>query len=89
MTTRLYTHAACLDHDPGRLHPERPARLEAVLTALEAPDFASLERIEAPRAERQQIERVHDPRYVELVLSAVPGCSERATRSVSLSHSVR
>ena len=72
MTTRLYTHAACLDHDPGRLHPERPARLEAVLTALEAPDFATLERIEAPLAERAQIERVHDPGYVEMVLSSVP-----------------
>ena len=72
MTTRLYTHAACLDHDPGRLHPERPARLEAVLAALEAPAFAGLERIEAPRAELEQIERVHDPRYVEMVIAAVP-----------------
>jgi acetoin utilization deacetylase AcuC-like enzyme len=72
MTTRLYTHAACLDHDPGRLHPERPARLEAVLAALEAPDFALLDRVEAPRAERAQLARVHDPDYVEMVLAAVP-----------------
>ena len=72
MTTRLYTHAACLDHDPGRLHPERPARLEAVLAALEAPEFAMLDRVEAPRAERGQLARVHDPDYVEMVLAAVP-----------------
>jgi acetoin utilization deacetylase AcuC-like enzyme len=72
MTTRLYTHAACLDHDPGRLHPERPARLQAVLAALESPDFAELERVEAPRAERAQIGRVHDPSYVDMVLAAVP-----------------
>ncbi|MBM3547108.1 MAG: histone deacetylase family protein [Alphaproteobacteria bacterium] len=72
MTTRLYTHAACLDHDPGRLHPERPARLQAVLAALDGPDFADLERIEAPRAERAQIGRVHASDYVDALLSAVP-----------------
>ncbi len=72
MLTRLYTHAACLDHDPGRLHPERPARLEAVLAAFEDPAFAELERVEAPRAERLQLERVHDAGYVEMVLAAVP-----------------
>jgi acetoin utilization deacetylase AcuC-like enzyme len=72
MTTRLYTHSACLDHDPGRLHPERSERLEAVLQALDAPEFAALERIEAPRAERFQIERVHAPFYVDYVLRAVP-----------------
>jgi len=72
MTTRLYTHPACLEHDPGRLHPERPARLQAVLAALEGPDFASLERLEAPRAERTQIGRVHDPDFVDMLLSAVP-----------------
>lgn len=72
MTTRLYTHPACLEHDPGRLHPERPERLKAVLDALDAPEFAALERIEAPRAERLQIERVHAPFYVDYVLRAVP-----------------
>lgn len=72
MTTRLYTHAACLDHDPGRLHPERPARLQAVLAALEGPDFAALERLEAPRAKRAQIGRVHDLDYVDMLLAAVP-----------------
>ena len=30
-----WTHAACLDHDPGTEHPERPARLRAVLDALD------------------------------------------------------
>ena len=34
MGTILYTHAACLEHDPGRAHPECPARLTAVLAAL-------------------------------------------------------
>ena len=30
----LYTHRACLAHDPGTGHPESPARLRAVLEAI-------------------------------------------------------
>jgi acetoin utilization deacetylase AcuC-like enzyme len=72
VTTRLYTHPACLDHDMGPGHPERPARLEAILTALQAPAFAALDRQEAPRAEIDQIVRAHPQGYVEAVLAAVP-----------------
>ncbi|MFQ5775948.1 MAG: histone deacetylase family protein [Kiloniellaceae bacterium] len=72
MTTLVYSHAACFEHDPGRMHPENPARLEAVLSALEGPDFATLERREAPAAERAQIARVHPERYIERVFQAVP-----------------
>src|SRR5205085_9864636 len=38
MTTLLYTHPLCLEHDPGSYHPESPARLQAVLAALAAPE---------------------------------------------------
>ncbi|MDH3473500.1 MAG: histone deacetylase family protein [Rhodospirillales bacterium] len=72
MTTLLYSHPACIDHDPGRMHPECPARLKAVLEALEAPEFAALERRQAPRAEQAQIARVHGADYVAAVLAAVP-----------------
>ncbi|MDH3597555.1 MAG: histone deacetylase family protein [Rhodospirillales bacterium] len=72
MTTLLYTHPACFDHDPGRMHPESPARLKAVLSAFDAPEFKDLERREAPRAERAQIARVHDEAYVDGALAAVP-----------------
>jgi acetoin utilization deacetylase AcuC-like enzyme len=72
MTTLLYTHPAFFDHDPGRMHPESPARLKAVLSALEAPEFKGLERREAPRAEQAQIARVHDQEYVAGALAAVP-----------------
>ena len=41
MTTLLYSHPACIEHDPGSGHPERPERLTAVLGALETPDFAA------------------------------------------------
>jgi len=72
MTTLLYTHPACLEHDPGPYHPESPARLRAVLAALEAPEFARLERREAPEAARDDIARVHPRRFIERMLAAVP-----------------
>jgi acetoin utilization deacetylase AcuC-like enzyme len=72
MTTLLYTHPACLDHDPGRHHPESPARLRAVLAALDAPEFARLERREAPEAALDDIERVHPRSFIERLLAAVP-----------------
>lgn len=72
MTTLLYTHEACFQHDTGRHHPERAARLEAVLDALAGDAFAALDRRSAPRAELAQIARVHPMSYVERVLAAVP-----------------
>jgi acetoin utilization deacetylase AcuC-like enzyme len=72
MTTLLYTHPACLEHDPGRHHPESPARLQAVLEALDTPEFARLERREAPPAGLDDIARVHPRRFVERMLAAVP-----------------
>jgi acetoin utilization deacetylase AcuC-like enzyme len=72
MTTLLYTHPACLDHDPGDYHPESPARLRAVLEALGTPEFARLERREAPEADIDDIARVHPGRFVERMLAAVP-----------------
>jgi len=72
MTTFLYTHPACLDHDPGRHHPESPARLRAVLAALDDPEFARLERSEAPEAAREDLLRVHPRRHVDGILGTVP-----------------
>ena len=72
MTTRLYTHATCLEHDPGRHHPESPARLRAVLAALDGPEFAPLERRKAPEAALDDLLRVHSRRHVERILGAVP-----------------
>src|SRR5215471_424047 len=72
MTTFLYTHPACLEHDPGRHHPEAPARLHAVLDALADPEFARLERREAPKAALEDLLRVHPRPHVERLLRAVP-----------------
>ena len=72
MTTLLYTHPACLEHDPGRHHPESAARLRAVLDALADPEFDRLERREAPEATLEDLLRVHPRRHVKHILSAVP-----------------
>jgi acetoin utilization deacetylase AcuC-like enzyme len=69
---RVCTHPACLEHDPGAGHAESPARLRAVLAALDDPRFASQERIEAPRATRAQLQRVHSARYVEHIVASAP-----------------
>jgi acetoin utilization deacetylase AcuC-like enzyme len=73
MTTLLYTHPICVEHEPGDQHPERPDRLRAVQAALDGDDFAGLKRREAPRAEVADIENVHEQRYVEDVFENVPG----------------
>ena len=73
MTTALVSHPACLTHDTGPGHPERKERLVAILAALEGPEFAPLLRIEAPRASRAQLIRVHTKTYVEQSLAAMPG----------------
>ncbi|MGA8551597.1 MAG: histone deacetylase family protein [Stellaceae bacterium] len=72
MTTLLFTHPACLEHDPGSHHPESADRLRAVLAALSGPEFARLERREAPQAALDDVLRVHSRHHVERVLGAVP-----------------
>lgn len=76
MPTLLITHLACLDHDMGPQHPERPDRLRAVLDALEAPDFAALNREEAPEATVEQLSRPHPREFVEAILSIRPDLGE-------------
>ena len=73
MSTRLYSHRACLEHDTGFGHPESPDRLRAVLAELTAPAFDALDRCDAPKAEPAQLYRVHDVRYVRAVLDAASG----------------
>ena len=71
-TMALFSHPACADHDTGPGHPERAERLRAVERALAAPRFAALDRREAPRATRAQLERIHAPAAVERTLAAIP-----------------
>ena len=72
MTTWLFTHPACLKHEMGPHHPECPDRLRAILAALAAPEFAPLARRQAPTTTVDTLAFVHDRRFVEAVLAAIP-----------------
>lgn len=72
MTTLLVTHKACLDHLTPPGHPERPARLSALETALSDARFKSLVRADAPRAKIEIVALVHPGDYIETIEKAVP-----------------
>ena len=65
----IYTHPACLAHDPGPEHPERPARLEAVLAGLRA-EHGELDWREAPLAKLGDLRRVHTEALLREVLDS-------------------
>ena len=66
---RIYTHPACLRHDPGSSHPECPARLTAVTNALKAA-LPELRWVEAPVATRRALTRVHTGALLAQVLDS-------------------
>ena len=69
-----FHHDAGLAHDiPG--HPERPARIVVLEAEMERNDWFGWERVEAPRATAEQLERVHPAAHVALIerLSAQGG----------------
>ena len=73
MTVALISHPDCLRHDMGVLHPESPARLEAISEQLIASGLdALLRHYVAPAATREQLERVHDPGYVDFIFQSAP-----------------
>jgi acetoin utilization deacetylase AcuC-like enzyme len=69
MAFPVFTHAACLAHDTGPGHAERPQRLGAVIEALRE-GFDDIDWREAPRASRGQLLRVHDEALLDAVLES-------------------
>jgi acetoin utilization deacetylase AcuC-like enzyme len=62
------THPRFLDHLAGRGHPERPARLEAVLAGAQTSDVADeLVPVEPRAATREELERVHPAGYLDAI----------------------
>jgi len=72
MPTLFLSHPACLKHDTGPGHPERPDRLRAIERALADPAFAKLNRAEAPLADLKTIELVHPSAHIEAIRAAEP-----------------
>ena len=67
--TALISHDACLGHETPPGHPERVARLEHVLAALEPLDLV---RVKAPLAAEDDILRVHPASYLDGLRQALP-----------------
>ncbi len=72
MTTAFLTHPDCLDHVTPPGHPERVARLEAILARLDAPEFAPLLRVDAPLADEAEVLRCHPQSYLDRIKGALP-----------------
>ena len=72
-STAYITHADCLRHDMGGGHPECPDRLVAIAERMRASGM--IERVlclEAPLADADDLKRVHNPRYVDLIFEHAP-----------------
>ncbi|WP_037313919.1 histone deacetylase family protein [Ruegeria halocynthiae] len=69
MTTALLTHADCLEHVTPEGHPERVARLEHILHALESLD---LNRKTAPLAADDDLLRIHPESHIRDIRSNRP-----------------
>jgi acetoin utilization deacetylase AcuC-like enzyme len=67
------SHYECHDHVTGDLHPDAPVRLEAITNQLIASgmDYV-LRHYDAPKVTRADLERVHDPRYLDRVYAVAP-----------------
>jgi acetoin utilization deacetylase AcuC-like enzyme len=74
----LISHPDCLSHVPPVGHPESPARLEAVLAALNKPAFQGLVRQDAPLGEDEDIARVHPGSLISLLEARIPQHDQRA-----------
>jgi len=69
--TGFVYHPACVAHDPGRGHPERPDRLRAIEARLAGSGLAqALARHAARPARIEELERVHGRAHVEHVCAA-------------------
>lgn len=72
MTTLLVFHPDCTGHVTPAGHPERPARMGAVLDALSGPGFAALLREEAPLADRADLMRCHPAEWIDRLHAMMP-----------------
>lgn len=72
MSTLIVSHRACLGHDMGPEHPERPDRIRAIERILEHERFQPLLREQAPKATREAILRAHPEAYLAALERTAP-----------------
>jgi acetoin utilization deacetylase AcuC-like enzyme len=66
MELLVYTHEACLAHDTGLGHPERPARIGAALKGIAASGVSVINR-EADMIDRELLRAVHAREYIDAI----------------------
>ncbi len=66
MRIALFTHDISLDHDTGRGHPERPARIRAVLGGIRRTAAEVIE-LESPIADEATLGLIHHRRYIQAI----------------------
>jgi len=73
LDTAFIAHEDCARHDMGTHHPECPARLGAIEDQLIASGLGNyLRRLDAPKAQREHLERVHDAGFIDHVFEHAP-----------------
>ncbi|MEO0346751.1 MAG: histone deacetylase family protein [Pseudomonadota bacterium] len=72
MSLALITHPVFASHEVPGGHPEAGSRITATTEALSNLRAPDLTEIQAPRATREQLDRVHAPAYVDAVFDSAP-----------------
>ena len=86
MSVLFLTHERYLEHEPGRAHPERPARLQAVLDGIDAAGLTEATVGVVPRAAtRAELELVHEPAHLDRLLRVDEAGGGRLDADTSMS----
>lgn len=72
MTTALISHKDCLNHVSPPGHPECVERLSVILSALDDPEFNELDRIDAKKADIEQLKLVHSQQHINHISNNIP-----------------
>lgn len=73
MALAYISHPDCQLHDMGHQHPERPERLSAINDRLISSGLdMALHHYNAPIVQRELLEAVHDPAYIEKIYQSSP-----------------
>src|SRR3990167_6782294 len=73
MAIAIISHADCVLHHAGDVHPESPRRVEVIRNAIENYHFKHpIKHLEAPLVRREHLMRVHPKHYIEWLDSIAP-----------------